>query len=141
MQDTFRNTTIGFILFGLFTVLLITAIYGMGINYGISSEKMDEATGGALDIDDYEQELLESDTTTENFRSRFESGDVDDVDDPSGVFSVAGDIIGVIATPFNVLAKVGKNLLGVPEVVTHTLLAIINIILILGIWRLLRAGD
>lgn len=140
-QDSFRNITIGFMLFGLFTVLIITAIYGMGLNYGVSSEKMQEATGGALDIDEYEQELLISDTTTENFRERFESGDVDDIDDASGVFAVAGDIVGVITTPFNLLAKVGKNLLGIPEVVTHTLLGILNIILILALWSLLRKGD
>lgn len=140
-SDTFKNVTIGFLLFGLFSVLLVSAIYEMGYNYGVSNDKMQEATGGALSIDDYEDELLESDQQTENFRQRFESGDVDDVDDASGVFAVAGDIIGVITTPFNLLAKVGDNLLGVPPVVTHTLLAILNITLILGIWRVLRAGD
>ena len=140
-SDTFRNITIGFLLFGLFTVLIINGIYNMGVNYGVSSERMEEATGGALNIDEYEAELLVSDIATENFRERFESGDVDDVDDASGVFAVAGDIIGIVTTPFNLLAKAGKNLLGIPEVVTHTILAIINLVLILGIWSLLRKGD
>jgi len=140
-SDTFKNLTIGFLLFGLFTVLIVTAIYEMGFNYGVSDERMQEATAGALTRDDQRAELLTSDTTTEHFRQRFESGDVDDVDDASGVFAVAGDIVGVIVTPFNILAKVGKNLLGVPEVVTHTLLAILNLTLILGIWSLLRKGD
>lgn len=140
-QDTFKNVTIAFLLFGLFTVLITTAIFEMSYNYGVSGDKLSEATAGALDTGSYEQELLESDQDAENFRRRFESGDVDDVDDASGVFAVAGDIIGVITTPFNILAKVGKNILGIPEVVTHTILAILNITLILGIWRLLRAGD
>ena len=139
--DTFKNLAIGFLLFGLFSVLVVTAIYEIGFNYGVSDERMQEATAGALNIDEQEGELLVSDTTTENFRQRFESGDVDDVDDASGVFQVAGDIIGVITTPFNLLAKVGKNLLGIPEVVTHTLLAILNLTLILGIWSLLWKGD
>ena len=139
--DTFKNIAIGFLLFGLFTVLIVGAIYEMGFNYGVSDEKMQEATAGALNIDDYESELLESDQDTENFRQRFESGNVDDIDDASGVFAVAGDIIGVITTPFNILAKVGKNLLGIPEVISHTILAILNLTLILGIWSLLRKGD
>jgi len=140
-SDNFKNVTIAFLLFGLFSVLLVTAVYEMGFNYGVSDEKMQEATAGALSIEEQESELLESDEQTENFRARFESGDVDDVDDASGVFQVAGDIVGVITTPFNLLAKVGKNLLGIPEVVTHTSLAILNLILILGIWSLLRKGD
>jgi len=140
-QDSFRNITIGFMLFGLIAVLIINGIYQMGVNYGVSSEKMQEATGGALDIDEYEAELLVVDTTTENFRGRFESGDVDDIDDASGIFAVSGDIVGVIATPFNLIATVGENLLGVPPVVTHTILGILNLALILAIWSVLRKGD
>lgn len=140
-EDTFKNIVIGFLLFGLFAVLLVTAIYEMGSNYGVSDERMQEATAGALDLDEYEEELLTSDEDTANFRKRFESGEVDDVDDASGIFAVAGDIVGVITTPFNIIAKVGKNLLGVPEVVTHTLLAILNLTLILGMWSLLRKGN
>lgn len=139
--DTFKNLTIGFLLFGLFSVLIVTAILDVGTNYGVSDEKMQEATGGALSIDTMEGELLTADERTENFRARFESGDVNDIDDASGIFQVAGDIIGVVTTPFNLLAKVGKNTLGIPEVVTHTILAIINLVLILGIWSLLRKGD
>ena len=140
-SDTYRNVIIGFLLFGLVAVLIINGISYMGINYGISAEKMQEATGGALDIEEYEEELLESDTTTQNFRERYESGDAEDVDDASGLFAVAGDIIGVVRTPFNLIATVGKNTWNVPEVVTHTLLAILNLILILGIVSLIRKGD
>lgn len=140
-SDSFKNLTIAFLLFGLFAVLIVTAIYEMGFNYGVSDERMQEATQGALNIETQEGELLTADTKTENFRQRFESGDVDDIDDASGIFQVAGDIVGVITTPFNLLAKVGKNLLGIPEVVTHTILAILNLVLILGIWSLLRKGD
>ena len=139
--DSFKGLAIGFLLFGLIAVLLVSAIFEMGSNYGVSDEKMQEATKGALDMDFFEIELNKSDTTTANFRRRFESGDVDDVDDASGVFAVVGDAIGVITTPFNVLAKVGTNLLGWPEFVTKTLLAILNLALILGIWSLLRKGD
>ena len=141
MANEYRNLIIGFMLFGLFSVLLVSAIYDMGINYDVSSEKMQEATGGALDIDDYEAELLTSEEDTQNLRERFESGEVDDVDDASGVFQVAGDFIGVVTTPFNLLATVGHNLLGIPPIVTHVILSIINIIIFAGLWSLLRSGS
>ena len=94
-----------------------------------------------MDIDDYEQELLVSDDTTSNFRERFESGDTTDVDDASGIFSVAGDIIGVVTTPYTLIAEVGENLIGIPPIVSHVLLGILNLMLILGIWRVLRIGS
>ena len=140
-SDTFKNVTIGFLLFGLFTVLVITPIYQMALNYGVSSDKIDTVSSGAFDTDDYEDELGDAPSDTENFRRRFESGDVDDIDDASGVFSVAGDIIGIITTPFNLLAKVMENVLGIPLVVIYVILAILNLTLILGIWSLLRKGD
>jgi len=141
MVNELRNLFIGFLVFGLFSVLMVTAIYEMGYNYGVSDDRMQEATAGALSIDEQESELLTSDERSENFRERFESGEVDDVDDPSGIFQVAGDIIDVITTPFNLLAKVMSNILGVPVVVTHTLLAIINLFIIFAGWSLLRKGD
>lgn len=140
-SDSFKGIVIGFLLFGLIAVLLVTAIYEMGSNYGVSDERMQEATAGALNLDVYKVELNSSDETTANFRQRFESGDVDDVDDASGVFAVSGDMVGVVTTPFNIIARVGKNLLGIPEIVTKTFLAILNLTLILGIWSVLRKGD
>jgi len=139
-QDTFRGLIIGTMLFGLFITLLITAIYGMGVNYGVSPEKLNGATGGAYDTDGYSTELEEIDTTTENFRERFESGQVDDIDDPSGVFSILGDLVSVLVTPFSILGEVGENI-GIPTIVTSTIFAIVFLLIIFGIWRTIRAGD
>jgi len=140
-SDSFKNTVISFLLLGVFMVLAVGIVYQMGINYSVSSEKMNEATAGAFDMDDYEIELLDADEDASAFRERFESGEVDDVDDPSGIFSVAGDIIGVITTPYNILAKIGTNILKFPVVLVHVILAILNITLLAGLWALLRKGD
>jgi hypothetical protein len=140
-SDSFKNTVISFLLLGVFMVLTVSIVYQMGINYSVSSEKMNEATAGAFNMDDYEAELLDADTDASNFRERFESGNVDDVDDPSGIFSVAGDVIGVITTPYNLLAGIGTNILHIPVVLVHVILAILNITLLAGIWSLLRKGD
>jgi len=140
-SDSFKNTMVSFILLGVFMVLIITIVYQMGVNYEVSPEKMAEATQGSFDMDDYEQELLTVDEDASAFRERFESGEVDDVDDPSGIFSVAGDIIGVITTPYNILAGIGTNILKIPVVLVHVILAILNITLLAGLWSLLRKGD
>lgn len=141
MADSFKNTIISFLLLGVFMVLIVTIVYQMGVNYDVTPSKMDEATQGAFDIDDYEEELLDADEDASTFRERFESGEVDDVDDPSGIFSVAGDIIGVVTTPYNLLAKIGTNVLHIPVILVHVILAILNIVLLAGIWSLLRKGD
>ena len=140
-SDSFKNTMISFLLLGVFMVLIVSIVTQMGTNYEVSPEKMDEATQGALDMDDYNESLLSVDEDASQFRERFESGEVDDVDDPSGIFSVAGDIIGVVTTPYNLLAKIGTNLLHIPVVLVHVILAILNITLLAGLWSLLRKGD
>jgi len=140
-NDSFKNTMVSFLLLGVFMVLIVSIVFQLGTNYFVSSEKMSEATQGALNMDDYEAELLQSDVEASNFRERFESGEVDDVDDPSGIFTVAGDVIGIVTTPYNILAKIGTNVLHVPVILVHVILAIINITLLAGLWSLLRKGD
>jgi len=140
-EGEFKNTIISFLLLGLFIVLIVTIVFQMGTNYGVDQVKLDQATAGAFDISKYEGELNQSDVDASNYRLRFESGEVDDVDDPSGIFSVAGDIIGVITTPYNILAKIGINILHFPTILVHVILAILNITLLAGIWALLRKGS
>lgn len=141
MPNEYRNIVINFLILGLFLVLISTILVQVGTRYGVEEAKMDEATQGSLDLSDYEAELENVDSDASAFREAFESGDVDDVDDPSGIFSVAGDIIGVITTPFNILAKVMSNIFHIPLVFTRVLLAILNIGLLAGIWALIRRGD
>jgi hypothetical protein len=141
MANELRNMFFAFLLFALFSVLVVTAIYEIGFNYGVSNEKMNEATQGALNIDDIKEKLDGGSTDAENYRERFESGNVDDIDDAGGVFSVIADMTSLIILPFTLLAKVGENLLGFPPVATYTILTIINLLIIFGGWAVLRKGD
>lgn len=141
MANEFKKIMISFLLAGLFMVLIVNAIYGLSATYGVDADSVNEATAGSLDVSAYEQELATVHEDTSDLRSRFESGKVDNVDDASGVFSVSGDITGVITTPFNLVAKVGSNILGIPEFVTKVILAVVNIVLLLGLWSVLRSGQ
>lgn len=140
-SDSFRNLLIGFLLFSVFAILIITAIGEIGMNYDVSTEKLEQATAGALNKTQIEQDLNSSPDTTENYRERFESGEVNDVDDVSGIFSVIGDTISIIVLPFTLLANILSVTFHIPKIFTYTILSIINILLLLGIWRVLRVGD
>jgi hypothetical protein len=76
-----------------------------------------------------------------SYRSRFESGDVDDIDDASGIFSIATDMINMITSPFKLLSQILQNLLHVPALVINVVLGLLSISLILAIWSVLRKGS
>jgi len=139
--DSVKHLFIGLLLFGLCSVLIITVILNLGVIYSVSPLKMNETTGGAFDITDLESNLSESDSNTENLRKRFSGGDVEDVDDASGVFSIIGDTFNLIILPLKMVGEIAENKLHIPSIVTAVIMAIIGIIAILGIWRILRTGD
>ena len=74
-------------------------------------------------------------------RSSFEDGSVDDIDDASGMFGTAKKFITLITTPFTLLGSVLTNILGIPALIINVILGLLGIGLILGIWRVLRAGS
>ena len=138
MQDSFKNTLFGLVLFVLFSSLIITATISISANYGRDSAEIGD---GALDVDAFNEGIEDVSEKAGNYRQRFESGDVDDIDDPSGVFSIVTDMITMITTPFTLLAQVLSNLLGVPTLFINIVLGLLGVSLIFGIWRFLRTGD
>lgn len=140
-NNMFMNLVVGALLLGLVAVFTVSVVYEMGTNYGVSDARMEATTQGALTTDNVESNLTLSQSDTENLRTRFEGGEVDDVDDASGVFSVLTDTVSLIVTPFTVIASIGENIFGFPAILTYIIFAIVNLALILGIWRVLRVGD
>ena len=118
---------------------MVFAIQQMGENYGKDTR---EIGGGSLNDSEFQASIDDVEDKAENYRARFdESGNVDDVDDVTGIFSIVTDMVSLITAPFGLLATVFTDILGVPSLVTSIILGILGISLILGIWRLLRAGD
>jgi len=140
-NDTLRNTFINFLVIGLFMVLTITIVYQMGINYNVNEVKLNQATAGSFDMDEYRAELNISDLATENYRERYESGEIVDVDNPTGIFSIGGDMVNLITTPYKILMEIGINILHFPKILVITILSILNISLIFGLVSLIRKGD
>jgi hypothetical protein len=137
-SDSFKGVLFALVLFALFGFLVVYAVVEMGNNYGKSSSEIGD---GALDDTSFQSSVQNVSDNAENYRARFESGEVDDVDDASGIFGVATDMISMITAPFTLLGQVLDNILGVPVIVTNIILGLVGITLLLSIWRLLKQGD
>jgi len=136
-SDMFKNLVFGFVLLTLFSSLIIAFVVSVGVNnYDMETE---DAFQGAINPDDYDSVLQNNEA--DDLRQRFESGEINDIDSATGVFGVVTDIGGMIISPFLLLAGVMTTILKVPSIVTTTILTLIVLTIVLGIWRLIRAGD
>lgn len=137
-EDDLKNKVTALILFALFTGLILTIAIDFGAEYGVSSETIG---GGALDLGDYKSSIENVSDDASGFRTSFEDGSVDDIDDASGMFGTLKKFIRLITSPFTLIGQILYNIFGIPEWVTNVILGILGIGLILGIWRVLRAGS
>ena len=137
-SDTFKRLLIGLVVGVLFTSLILTVAIDFGAEYDKSASEIEL---GAFNLSDFEESIEDVGETSEGYRERFEGGDIDDVDDATGIFSVVTDMISLITTPFNLIAQVLQNILGVPPIVTNVVLGLLAIAIILAIWSVVKKGD
>jgi len=137
-EDGFKQTIIALVLFVTFSWLILSVAIDFGAEYGRDANEIGD---GSLDIVSFEASASEVEGDAQSYRTRFESGDVDDIDDASGIFSIATDLINMITTPFSLLSQILTNIFGVPSLVINVFLGLLAIALIFGIWRVLRAGS
>jgi len=137
-EDSFKNTLSALVLFVAFSWLILTVAVDFGAEYGRDANEIGE---GSLDIASFQSSANAVEGNASGYRSRFESGDVDDIDDASGIFSIATDMISMITTPFKLLSQIMVNVFHIPSLIINVVLGLLAIGLIFGIWRLLRAGS
>ena len=137
-EDGFKHIVVGLVLFVAFAWLILTVAVDFGSEYGRSANEIGE---GSLSVVDFQNTADGVEGDAQSYRSRFESGNVDDIDDASGMFSVATDIISMITTPFTLLGQILVNVFHVPALIINVFLGLLAIALILAIWRVLRAGS
>ena len=137
-EDSFKSILVGLVLFVAFSWLILTVAVDFGAEYGRDASEIGE---GSLNVVDFQTSAEGVEGSAQSYRQRFESGDVDDIDDASGIFSIASDIINMITTPFKLLSQILVNIFGIPSLIINVVLGLLAISLILGIWRVLRAGS
>lgn len=136
-QDTFKGLIFTFALFSLFAFLMVFAVVELGANYGKDASEIGD---GALNDDAFKSSIEGVNTSADNFRSRFEDGDIVDVDNVVGIFSIANDMVSMITAPFLLLAVILSSL-KVPIIVITVILGLLGITLLLAVWRLVKQGD
>lgn len=137
-SDSFKNTIVALVLFVAFSWLILSVTVDFGAEYGRDAQEIGD---GSLDIVDFQNTAEEVEGDAQSYRSRFESGDVDDIDDASGIFSIATDIVNMITSPFRLISQILVNIFHIPALVVNVVLGLLAISLILAIWSLLRKGD
>ena len=136
--DTFKGILFGLVLFVLFSSLIITIAVQFGNEYDKSAL---EIGGGSLNLTEFQTSADSVNNSAQSYRQRFESGEVDNVDDASGVFKIVTGMFNMITAPFRLLSQVLINILGVPAIVVNVILGLLAISLILAVWSLLKKGD
>lgn len=136
-EQGFRGLLIGLVLFVVFSWLILSVAIDFGEEYNRSA---DEIGGGSLDVDVFYSTAQSVEGNATIYRTTFESGGVDDIDDPSGIFATMKKMINLITAPFQLIAQILHNIFGVPTLFINVVLGLLSITLILSIWAVLRMG-
>ena len=137
-SDTFKRILFGLIMFVLLTSLILTVAIDFGNEYGRSAE---EIGGGSFNLSLFQESADQVEGNATNYRTRFESGEMSDVDNAKGIFSIATDMVNMIVSPFKLLSQVLSNVLNIPAIAINIILGLLAITLILAIWSLVKKGD
>jgi len=93
-----------------------------------------------LNLSSFEESSESVEGSAKTYKQRFDEGGLgDDVDSPKGLISILKSMVELITTPFKLLGNVLINL-GFPSLFVNVILGLLVISIILGIWRILRAG-
>jgi hypothetical protein len=140
-EGGFKNLLFGFVFFLLFSIILITIVNTQGAIYG---KDVSEVTGGVLNVNTFNESIINVTTSVSEFRESFSKGNIfvalGDVIF-TGIFEIAQSMVAIIVTPFTLLSGIMINILGVPIWITDTILALIGLTIIFAIWRLIKVGD
>lgn len=136
-EQGFRGLLIGLVMFVVFSWLILSVAIDFGAEYNRSA---DEIGGGSLDLDVFYTTAQNVEGNATLYRTTFESGGVDDIDDPSGIFATLKKTINLITAPFQLIAQILNNIFGVPTLVINVILGLLSLTLILTIWAVLRIG-
>lgn len=137
-ENNFSTLMVGLIFFVGFTVLMLSVAVNFGAEYGKSS---DDIGGGSLNLEVFNNTANSIEGNASAMRSSFESGSVDNIDDASGMFGTIKKIVNLVTSPFTLLAEILVNILKWPSIIVNIILGVLSILLILGMWSVLRSGN
>lgn len=127
-------------LISLFGMLLITTVVEVAGNY---DKDTSEVVGGSLSLGKFNSSIVELQTKSEGWMETFSTGGIWDIAGVvvTGIFGVVKFMIIFITTPFSLITDIMIDVFGIPSWVTSTLIGLLIIGVIFGIWRLIKIGD
>ena len=138
-ENTFLNYLIGFILFTLFGIMILNAVYSTGATYG-----KDMTNFGGFNYSGFNNTANTFSGIAEDKQTVFgESSIFNPIAGivSTGIFSIANDLINIVLAPFRLLSSVAINILGIPVIVVNVLLAVLIISILFSIWALIKIGQ
>ena len=138
--DTFKRMVTTFLLISLAIYLALGFIGNMVVNYNVNDTFIQER----FHYDDIYSTLNSSQETAENWRESFEKQNIFSVVAGivvTGIFQITKQMVTFILIPFDVLALIFVDVLGIPSIVFNVIIFLIIVSAIFGIWSLLKKGD
>lgn len=138
-EGDFKAYLIGFGLFTLFAVTILSAFISMGNAY---DKQVDDVVEG-MDFTSFNQTISdisgEGERLDDKFkRSSFFTGALGVL--VVGGLDVAKDMMVLVITPYSLLSNILRSF-GVPPYVTGFIFALLLFVVILSVWRLLKIGS
>lgn len=142
-QDNFKNIVIGSIMAMLFVFCIFSFFIAVGNDYGADTS---ELTNGYYDFSAINNSLSNVQAEAETLRSVANQGSnvgfIEGFFDGVGsFFSIAFSMFGFIVNLFDFIVVGTLNIIFANAVITGTIIAIIIIVTLFGIFRFLKQGD
>jgi len=144
MVDTkFSDFPVNVLLAALFLIAIVGFGIGVANNYGGDSSLVDSEY---LNVSDLEVSLQETNENAEEWQSAFREEDINNKFILAGtlllgsIWSIGGLIWDAIRTIFNIFIG-GMLAIGVPPVVTGTIITVLVIGLMFSLWRVIKVGE
>jgi hypothetical protein len=141
MEDQFKNYLFAFILVSAFGMLLLTAVVGIGGDYGMDTS---EVVAGSLSIDKFNSSISSIESNAKDLKSSFDKQSIWSAVTGivvEGFFGIAKDMITMILLPFDIIIDIMIDVFQVPAWLTSVLLGLLILGLMLAVWRLIKIGD
>lgn len=141
-SDWIKNNVIGMVMFALFGFFFIAGIVGMGLNYGKATEQIG---GGVLNSSKFANSIGGISDNSSKVRDRLVADPnlqyEGNTENDRGILGIVSDVGNFMILPFTVLAEILVNALGIPIFFMDVIRGLLILMIILGLWRLIRIGD
>lgn len=143
-SGTFKGLVIGFLLFGLFGFLVLTAVADLSSEY---NKDTSDIFSNSLNITSYSDYLEDAQATAEDQSEQYQESSpfsvlVEIV--ASGIWYVSLGFLTIVTVPLDLLQGVVYLVIGdnsLADIVAGSLYVLVTVTLIFGIWRVLKSGD